>query len=181
MKTNMKPRKLRLCIFERMVDVMKNNTFSSFVIGFAVTLCVLGLISVVIDANTPKCIKAGCNNERASGSSYCYIHKPYTYSGTTKSTSGSKSSGSASSAGSVNSTNKSASTTKSSGSSSKKSSSGSSTKKSSSSGSSKKSYNNSYDEGYEDVYDNDDYDWDRYRTDRDYANGVDDAMEDLDW
>ena len=56
MKTNMKPRKLRLCIFERMVDVMKNNTFSSFVIGFAVTLCVLGLISVVIDANTPKCV-----------------------------------------------------------------------------------------------------------------------------
>lgn len=181
MKTNMKPRKLRLCIFERMVDVMKNNTFSSFVIGFAVTLCVLGLISVVIDANTPRCIKSGCNNERASGSSYCYIHKPYTYSGTTKSTSASKSSGSTSSAGSVNSTNKSASTTKSSGSSSKKSSLGSSTKKSSSSGSSKKSYNNSYDEGYEDVYDNDDYDWDRYRTDRDYANGVDDAMDELDW
>ena len=52
----MKPGRLRLCIFERMVDVMKNNTFSSFVIGFAVTLCVLGLISVVIDANTPKCV-----------------------------------------------------------------------------------------------------------------------------
>ena len=121
----------------------------------------LGLISVVIDANTPRCIKSGCNNERASGSSYCYIHKPYTYSGTTKSTSKSKSLGSTSSTG------KSASTTKSSG---------------SSSSSSKKSYNNSYDEGYEDVYDNDDYDWDRYRTDRDYANGVDDAMEDdEDW
>ena len=146
-----------------MVDVMKNNTFSSFVIGFAVTFCVLGLISVVIDANTPKCIKSGCNNDRASGSSYCYIHKPYTYSGTTKSTSGSKSSGSTSSAGSVNSTNKSASTTKSSGS------------------SSKKSYNNSYDEGYEDVYDNDDYDWDRYMSDPDYAEGVDDAMDELDW
>ena len=139
---------------------MKNNTFSSFVIGFAITLCVLGFISVAMDANTPKCIKSGCNNERASGSSYCYIHKTYTYSGTTKSTSKSKSLGSTSSTG------KSASTTKSSG---------------SSSSSSKKSYNNSYDEGYEDVYDNDDYDWDRYRTDRDYANGVDDAMEDLDW
>ena len=157
MKTNMKPGKLRLCIFERMVDVMKNNTFSSFVIGFVITLCVLGLISVVIDANTPKCIKAGCNNERASGSSYCYIHKPYTYSGTTKSTSGSKSSGSTSSTGSVSSTSKSTSTTKSSGSSSKKSSSGSSTKKSGSSGALKKSYNDSCGDGYEDVYDNDDY------------------------
>lgn len=41
-----------------------------------------------------------------------------------------------------------------------------------------------YDAGYEDVYDNDDYDLDRYNSDRDYANGVDDAMEDMedgDW
>ena len=27
----------------------------------------------------------------------------------------------------------------------------------------------------------DDYDWDRYRSDDDYAAGVDDAMEDEDW
>lgn len=39
----------------------------------------------------------------------------------------------------------------------------------------------SYDEGYEDVYDGDDYDWDRYWEDDDYADGVDDAMEDCDW
>lgn len=39
----------------------------------------------------------------------------------------------------------------------------------------------SYDEGYEDVYLDDDYDDDRYRTDSEYANGVDDAMEDEDW
>lgn len=42
----------------------------------------------------------------------------------------------------------------------------------------------SYDSGYEDVYDNDDYDLDRYNSDRDYADGVDDAMEDMedgDW
>lgn len=41
-----------------------------------------------------------------------------------------------------------------------------------------------YDAGYEDVYDNDDYDLDRYNSDRDYADGVDDAMEDMedgDW
>ena len=36
----------------------------------------------------------------------------------------------------------------------------------------------SYDDGYEDIYENGDYDWDRYQTDRDYADGVDDAMED---
>ena len=38
-----------------------------------------------------------------------------------------------------------------------------------------------YDEGYEDVYDHDDYDWDRYYSDDDYADGVDDAMDELDW
>ena len=37
-----------------------------------------------------------------------------------------------------------------------------------------------YDEGYEDVWLNEDYDWDRYQEDDDYARGVDDAMEDLD-
>lgn len=31
----------------------------------------------------------------------------------------------------------------------------------------------SYDKGYEDVYENDDYHWDRYYSDDDYADGVD--------
>lgn len=31
------------------------------------------------------------------------------------------------------------------------------------------------------MYLDDDYDDDRYRTDNEYANGVDDAMEDEDW
>ena len=39
----------------------------------------------------------------------------------------------------------------------------------------------SYDDGYNDVYEDDDYDWDRYDTDDDYAAGVDDGMEDEDW
>ena len=48
--------------------------------------------------------------------------------------------------------------------------------------SSKWSTHDSYDDGYEDIYENGDYDWDRYKTDRDYADGVDDAMEDdEDW
>lgn len=42
-------------------------------------------------------------------------------------------------------------------------------------------YYGSYDDGYNDVYENDDFDWDRYLEDDDYAEGVDDAMEDLDW
>ena len=39
---------------------------------------------------------------------------------------------------------------------------------------------NSYDDGYDDIYMDDDYDYDRYYKDRDYADGVDDAMDDLD-
>ena len=38
----------------------------------------------------------------------------------------------------------------------------------------------SYDSGYDSIYDDGDYDWDRYQKDKDYADGVDDAMEELD-
>ena len=31
------------------------------------------------------------------------------------------------------------------------------------------------------IYEDDDYDWERYQSDDDYAAGVDDAMEDEDW
>lgn len=33
------------------------------------------------------------------------------------------------------------------------------------------------DDGYNDIYDDADYDWDRYQEDDDYASGVDDAMD----
>lgn len=42
----------------------------------------------------------------------------------------------------------------------------------------KKNKTDSYDEGYEDVYFDGDYDDDKYNKDEDYANGVDDAIED---
>lgn len=38
-----------------------------------------------------------------------------------------------------------------------------------------------YYRGYEDVYEDEDYDWDRYYSDDDYASGVDDAIDELDW
>lgn len=41
------------------------------------------------------------------------------------------------------------------------------------------SSHNAYDDGYNDIYEDDDYDWDRYQEDDDYASGVDDAMEDV--
>lgn len=50
-----------------------------------------------------------------------------------------------------------------------------------SSSSSKKNHSsmNSYDDGYNAIYEDDDYDWERYQSDDDYAAGVEDAMEDM--
>lgn len=110
----------------------------------------------------PKCIKSGCNREAASGSAYCYTHKSNSYS------SGYKSYRSESKPSSANSA------------SSSSGSSAANTKKSYGSSSSYSSYR-SYDEGYEAISEDDDYDWDRYYSDSDYADGVDDAMEDYDW
>lgn len=53
----------------------------------------------------------------------------------------------------------------------------------SNSGSKKNSYitnpYKSYDEGYEAIYEDDDYDWDRYYSDSEYADGVDDAISEM--
>ena len=57
----------------------------------------------------------------------------------------------------------------------------SSVKATTKSSSSKKSKYNSYDDGYNAMYDDDDYDWERYKKDKEYADGVDDAMDELDW
>ena len=38
----------------------------------------------------------------------------------------------------------------------------------------------SYDDGYDDIYMDGDYDYDRYDRDSDYADGVDDAMDEFD-
>ena len=157
---------------------MKNNSFGQGLIAFFVIVGILFIIGSIGEASDPKCIKAGCDNKQASGSSYCYLHKPYTGSSSShrNSSYSSKSSGSTS-AGSISSSsssysNKSKTTTNSSY--------GSSTKKSSTS---KKNSYDSYDDGYDDIYMDGDYDYDRYNRDSDYADGVDDAMDEFgeDW
>ena len=127
---------------------MKNNdSFTSFLAAAIVLGGFLFLASLFMGEE--ECIKSGCDSDRASGSSYCYLHEPGRYSWSSSGGSSSKySSGSSSS-----------------------------TSKSSYSSSSWKSY----DEGYEAVTEDDDYDWDRYWSDSDYASGVDDAMEDMEW
>lgn len=125
---------------------MRKNSFGQGLAIFFVIIGVLFVIGSIGEASEPKCIKAGCDNKQASGSSYCYLHKPYTGSSTSHSSS-SYSSG---------------------------------TKKSTTT---KKSTYDSYDDGYDDIYMDGDYDYDRYDRDSDYADGVDDAMDEYgeDW
>ena len=139
---------------------MRKNSFGETVILFLMVIVIFLLLGMICDESAKnKCILKGCDNKRAPGSSYCYLHKSYgkTSSGSYTKSSGIKSSGSSYS--------------------------GSKTKTSGStySGSSKKSsYYDSYDDGYDDVYMDGDYDYDRYDRDPDYADGVDDALDEFD-
>lgn len=150
---------------------------SSFLGFIAVVVCIITFCWLFGDLKTESaCIKSGCSNRKASGSLYCYVHKPSTsYSSKRRSSSGASSTGSSSGSTSSSYRSKSKSTT--SGSSSY------SSKKKSFGSSRKYKTQDSYDEGYDDIYLDDDYDSDRYDTDSDYADGVDDAMDEFeeDW
>ena len=129
------------------------------------------------------CIKSGCNREAAKGSAYCRVHKP-TKSNSSVSGSGSRPSGSSSSTKHTYTCIKDGCTRE-----ADKDSAycwvhrPSKSLYSSSYSNSKNSYKtyDSYDDGYDAIYDDDDYDEDRYDSDPDYAAGVDDAMDELDW
>ena len=55
---------------------MRKNSFGQSVLVVLVFVLVLFLIGTLGKTSEPKCIKAGCDNKRVSGSDYCYIHKP---------------------------------------------------------------------------------------------------------
>ena len=66
---------------------MRKNSFGQGLAIFFVIIGVLFVIGSIGEASEPKCIKAGCDNKQASGSCYCYLHKPYTGSSTSHSSS----------------------------------------------------------------------------------------------
>lgn len=156
---------------------MKKNSFGQGLVVFWVVIGIFYIIGAISEAREPKCIKSGCDNKQAKNSSYCYLHKPYTGSSSSHSSSSysNKSSGSSSSSGNNNKST-SGSNTSSNNISTKKSSTGTSSTK-------KSNTYNSYDDGYDDIYMDGDYDYDRYDRDSDYADGVDDAMDEYgeDW
>lgn len=152
---------------------MKNRSFGQGLMAFFVVVGVLFIVGSIVETRKPKCVEIGCDNEQARGSRYCYLHKPYTGSSSSSHTSssyGSKSSGSSS----VGSTSNSSSSSGSYSNSSK-----TTTNSSYSSSTSKKNSYDSYDDGYDDIYMDGDYDYDRYERDSDYADGVDDAMDEF--
>ena len=143
---------------------MKKNSFGQGLAVFLVVIGIFYIIGAISEASEPKCIKSGCDNKQATNSSYCYLHKPYTGSSSLHSSSSySNESTSSSSSSSHNNKSTAGSNTSSYNSSTKKS----------------NTYD-SYDDGYDDIYMDGDYDYDRYDRDSDYADGVDDAMDEFD-
>lgn len=61
-----------------------------------VVIGIFYIIGAISEASESKCIKSGCDNKQARNSSYCYLHKPYTGSSSSHSSSSysNKSSGS---------------------------------------------------------------------------------------
>ena len=153
---------------------MKKNSFGQGLAVFLVVIGIFYIIGAISEASEPKCIKSGCDNKQATNSSYCYLHKPYTGSSSSHSSSSySNKSTSSSSSSSHNNKSTAGSNASSYNSSTKKSSTGTS-------GSKKSNTYDSYDDGYDDIYMDGDYDYDRYDSDSDYADGVDDAMDEFD-
>lgn len=127
------------------------NQKSSFAEGLVTFLIVIAVLYII-----------GSIGNKKESDTAGYSHSRYSSSYSTKSTTGSGSS--------YNSSTK------------KNTTGTSNTKKNNTGTSSTKKTNpyNSYDDGYDDVYMDGDYDYDRYYKDSDYADGVDDAMDDLD-
>ena len=146
----------------------RKNDGSRFIVGIIIVGFFVMIAVLIMDEITPKCGKEGCKNEQVSGSIYCYVHELFSESSSHQSKSSGHNSDSLGSSSS-SSKGRSFSGLESSG-----------TIRSSKEKLSTNSYS-SYDEGYDAIYDDDDYDWDRYYSDDDYADGVDDAMDELDW
>ena len=150
-----------------------SNPFPKAFILIVIVFCIVEIVDMVHESKT--CIMKGCDYYRMGESKYCYIHQSSSKKSTSSGTSsyGNQSSGSSSS--SASSKSSSSSSTGTSGSSSKSSTGSSSYSKKSTSGN-----QSSYRSGTKKSSSYKSYDDERYKTDQDYADGVDDAMDEFD-
>mgnify|MGYP000115517406 FL=1 len=156
---------------------MKQNSLKQGIASVLIVFGIIGIlfsISAIREASEPRCIKKGCNNAQSSDSSYCYLHQasPDQSSAYENSSYNSKSSNSSSETYSKNTSNSYSDKSTVVNNSSYNSSMRNST-------TTKNNAYNSYDDGYDAIYMDGDYDYDRYDTDSDYADGVDDAMDEF--
>lgn len=56
------------------------STIESLIATTVILSIIFGVIALFMP-DTPKCAEPECDREQATGSSYCYIHKPSSYSG----------------------------------------------------------------------------------------------------
>lgn len=156
---------------------MKNNSNEmSTGTALLMTLGIMLVIGMIISGSKPKCSMSRCDNDVTEDSRYCFLHDySYRVYGNPDYHEVYKNSKNNDNSTMVESSSKTSSTD------TMRSKNSSNSGTSTSKDSNKNNSYDSYDAGYEDVYFDDDYDWDRYDSDPDYANGVDDAMDELDW
>lgn len=66
------------------VDLYGKDSFAQGIISILIIIGILFLTNVIAGPTNAKCSKLGCDNDRVSGSDYCYLHKSsgsknYTY------------------------------------------------------------------------------------------------------
>lgn len=168
-------------------------------IRIVVTIVIIFVILAMMpneEESKPKCSKVGCDNKQIPGRHFCYDHIPVReYTTLYSYPADSDSENSVEEINTIEDTTKFSdvndikaqetikqysSTTK--AQEKNKSYSNTSNKNTYGNSTTKKTYE-SYDDGYDDIYMDGDYDDDRYNSDSDYADGVDDAMDEFeeDW
>lgn len=62
---------------ERKENYMKKNSFTQvLVIAIAAVCIICAVVMINVSNESEKCIKSGCDNDRAYEGEYCYKHKP---------------------------------------------------------------------------------------------------------
>lgn len=155
-----------------------------------IVIVVIAFIGMIAKESVGSCAISGCNNKQAEGSRYCYFHRMYNRKSSSYGNSSDNNNHSSSNTSFNSSSTKNSDEGNVRNYNSNYNNSGDYSNRSKTDLSNRSSYSttawkdkntyNSYDDGYDDIYMNEEYDSDRYDRDSDYADGVDDAMDEFD-